>query len=275
MAPPAKLAELVNPLPEANNRGMLHTIEIGQVEKIIEEIRQGGREYVIGLIDMLLEPGVGTDYKAWYALHCLALRLCQRKDKPAQRAFCQVVALQLGGDRPPGVQERLIQILQVAGGKDVVGAIGKALTDERLCEPAAQALVAIRDGAAEQLRAALPKVRGARRLTILQALGVLKDAPSIPALRKALMDADCGIRLAGAWGLANIGDAGSVGLLIKAANTKDWERVKATQACLVLAENLKAAGKTADAKRIYTYLKNTRTHPAEKYVKDIAKAALA
>ena len=275
MAPPAKLVELVNQLPEANKRGMLHTIEIGQVEKIIEEIHKGGRESVIGLIDMLLEPGQGTDYKAWYALHCLAVRICKQKDKPAQKAFCQVVASQIGGDRPKGVQERLIQTLQVAGDKDVVAAIGKTLTDEKLCEPATQALLTIGAGAAEQLRAALPKVRGARRLTILQALGVLKDAASAPALRAALTDASCDIRLVAAAGLANIGDAGSVDLLLKAADAKDWERVKATKACLVLAENLKAAGKADDARKIYTHLRDTRTDPAEKYIKDVAEAALA
>ena len=51
------------------------------------------------------------------------------------------------------------------------------------------------------------------------------------------------VRLAAVWGLANLADADSIGLLLKAADTEaNYERIKATQACLLLAEKLTAAG---------------------------------
>ena len=46
-------------------------------------------------------------------------------------------------------------------------------------------------------------------------------------------------------------------------------------ACLLLAENLLAAGSRKEAVRIYTHLRDTRTEPAEAYVRDAAARGLA
>jgi HEAT repeat protein len=141
------------------------------------------------------------------------------------------------------------------------------LEDEELYEPAAQAIVAIGDGAAEQLRNTLPKVKGKMKLTIIQNLGVLQDAESVDALKKALSDNDREIRLAAGWALANIGDAGSVDLLLKAADAEEtYERATATKACLLLAERLLEAGKKEPALKIYTHLRDTRSEPDEAYI---------
>jgi hypothetical protein len=75
--------------------------------------------------------------------------------------------------------------------------------------------------------------------------------------------------------VANLGRADGVDTVLKAADTKaPYERIKATQACLLLAERLTAAGKKAEAARVYKYLQDTRTDPAEKYVRDAARKAL-
>ena len=63
---------------------------------------------------------------------------------------------------------------------------------------------------------------------------------------------------------------------IKAAGVgPGYERIKATSNALLLAERLLAAGKKAEAARIYTHLKETRTDASEKYVREIATEALA
>jgi HEAT repeat protein len=112
-------------------------------------------------------------------------------------------------------------------------------------------------------------------LVVLQSLAVLREAGAADALLKALGDSDREIRLTGAWGLARLGAASSVAPLLKAAETQEpWERVKATQACLLLAENLAAGGQTAQAVRIYTHLRDTRTDPKELYLREIAAKAL-
>jgi hypothetical protein len=300
MAPSEPLKALVNQMPDPDERGMYCHIVVGElppdkggkrkvetrpidkdkIEKAIAGIHKGGRENILGVIDMLVEPGQGDDIKARYALHCLAVYVCTLKQKEGddsvRRDFSAVLASQLGANRPKGVRAYLAQELEVAGGPEAVPALAKLLLDQELCDWAARAIVSIGAGAAEQFRAALPQAKGFARLTALQNLGVLRDAAGAPAFRAALVDADREIRLAAAWGLARIGDASSADLLLKAADVgPGWERIQMTKACLVLAENLVAAGKKADAARIYTRLRDSRKDPTEKYVRDLAAGAVA
>jgi len=151
VTPSPQLQSLVNDLPDPDERGMYCTnIDKGKIERAIAGIHAGGRENVLGLIAMLVPPGRGDDVKAHYALHCLAIHVCKLPDRKHRREFAAALASQLGGDRPKAVQAYLCQELQAAGGKEVVPALGKLLTDEELCEPAACAIVAIGEGAAEQ-----------------------------------------------------------------------------------------------------------------------------
>jgi len=271
------LVELVNKMPDPDQRSMYCTdIDKVKIEGAIADIHKGGRDNIIGVIDMLVEPEKGGDVKARYALHCLALHVCKLEGDRPRRRFGRTLASQIGGDRPKEVQKYLVRELQIAGGKEAVEELGELLVDEELCEPAAQALAAIGDGAAEQLRRALPRARGKCRLTIVQNLGVVRDARSVGELKRAVGNEDVEVRIAAAWGLANIGDADSADLLLKAADKSDgWERVEATKACLLLAEKLIAAGKKSEAVKIYRHLRDTRTDRAERYVVDAAKIGLA
>jgi len=278
------LAAIIDRLPDPDERGLLSNIDKETVDSVVSQIYEGGRKSLRALIDMIVEPGKGDDVKPRYALHCLAVRMCRPDEEKARRTFAQTLAMQLGGDRSKAVQKYLIQQLQVAGGKEVTAALGKMLQDEELYEPAAQALVAIGDGAAEQsrkgcltaLRDALPKVKGKIKLTIIQNLGVVRDAESVDALKEALEDDDREIRLAAGWGLANIGDAGSVDLLLEAADVEaTYERNTATKACLLLAERLLEAGRKNPAIRVYKHLYNTRSKSDEAYICEAAKEGLA
>jgi hypothetical protein len=269
------LVKIINRLPEPDERGLLSNIDKETVDSVVSQIYEGGRRSLRALIGMLVEPGRGDDVKPRYALHCLAVHMCKPDEEKARWAFTGTLAMQLGGDRPKAVQKYLIQQLQVAGGKEVAAALGKMLEDEELYEPAAQALVAIGDGVAEQLRNALPKVKGKAKLTIIQNLGVVRDAKSVGILQKALGDNDREIRLAAGWALANIGDAGSADLLLKTANAEEtYERVTAIKACLLLAERLLEEGRKEPAEKIYTNLRDSHSKPDEAYIRDAANKGL-
>jgi hypothetical protein len=276
MKPTSQLAALVDKLPAPDHRGMYtEDIDKDQIERTIAEIHRGGRENIVGLIGMLVEPGQGDDVKAHYALHCLAVYVCRLEDKRHRREFAEALAAQLGGDRPKGVKAYLCQELQVAAGREACPALGKLLVDDDLSEPAAMALTAIGQGAAEQFRAALPAAKGRQRLTIIQNLGVLRDGASADAMKQALADEDREVRLAAGWGLANLGEPAAVELLLKAADsTTGWERIQSTKNCLVLAEKLSATGKKLEAKRVYSHLKETRTGQSERYIREAAEKAL-
>jgi HEAT repeat protein len=110
----------------------------------------------------------------------------------------------------------------------------------------------------------------------LQNLGVVRGVKSVGALKKAVSDEDEAVRIAAAWALANIGDADSANMLLRAADkAQGWERTQATKACLLLAEKIRAAGRKSEAVRIYKHLRDTRTDASERYVCDAAKIGLA
>ena len=230
-------------------------------------IQKGGREYVLGLIDMLVPQGQG-DGKAHYALHCVGNCTLIRQGRGRRgRSSARRWPTQLGGDRTKEVQAYLCQELQWAGHSEAAPRWASCLNDEELSARPRWPWWRIRDGAAEQLRAALPNAQGICRLNIVQALGAVGDTQSVPALRTALTDTDREVRLAAGWGLSRMGDAGSAEALMKAADAEPgWERIQATKHCLVLAEKLTAAGKKEAAKGIYDSLRKTRTDPSEAYI---------
>jgi len=267
---------LVGQLPNPDEKGMLSSIDKKAVDEITQALWAGGRDSVLALMDMLVEPGKGDDHKAHYAFHCLALHACGQQ-RPQRRQFTQIVAEQIGGNRPKAVRGYLIRELQFCGGRGAADVLGNALADADLVDDAAATLTAIGGRPAiEQLRAALPNAAGRVKLVILQSLCVLADAESAAAMKQALADEDREVRLTAAWGLANIADSGAVEPVLKAADTDAaYERIKATQACMVMAEKLAAKGDKTSATRIYKHLVQTRTGDGEACVRDAAKEALA
>ena len=277
MAVSEKLKSLVAKLPDPDGRGMLtENIDKDKIEGAVAEIAKGGRPLVEGLVEMLGEPGSEENVKPHYALHCVANYVLIAKDEGARRQLCETLASKLDSDLTTYNKAFLCQELQWAGRGEATPALGKLLLDEALVEPASMALVAIKDGAADQFLAALPKARGKCRLSIIDGLAALADPKAAGVLKEALKDADREVRLAAGAGLAKLGAAGSVDLLIKAADCEPgWERIQQTKHCLVLAEKLAAAGKKAEAGKIYNHLRSTRKDASEKYIREAAEKALS
>lgn len=271
-----KLEDLVQRLPGRIGSKMTGANE--QTNEIIRELHAGGRPVVRGLATMLVETAEGDDVKPRYALHALATHAAGLAESQ-RREFAETLAAEaaIDDDRPAEVRVFLIRQLQVVGGSESLAVLGRLLRDEALCEPAAQALVAIRQGAAEPLRSALAEVDGTRRLVIVHALGVLNDSAAAPALRKILEgDADGETRLAAARSLANIGDAAAVDAMLKLADAEQgFARIDATNSSVLLAERLGDAGKKTDARRIHEHLRKTRTEPHEAHIRELADKALA
>lgn len=277
MAASNELKALVDQMPDPDERKMYTTdIDKEKIERAIANIHEGGRKNVIGLIDMLDTPGSAADVKPHYALRCLANHILNRRNEDARREFSITLAEELASDRSNYIKGFLCQELQWSGRKEVTPALGKLLLDEELVEPAAMALVAIRDGAAGQFRAAAPKSTGKRRRNILQGLGAVEDKESAGVLRAALRDSDPELRSIAGWGLSRMGDPDSIDLLIGAADSASgWERIQATKQCLVLAEKLETAGRKEGATKIYLHLRDTRTDQSEAYIRTAAAAKLS
>jgi hypothetical protein len=246
---------------------------------ICEQVLAGGRDSLIELIGAIRDPGDPgfVNYKAEYLLHCLVI-YAGRPGKEAQRRLViDTLASQLSYEGvTKAVRGFLVRELQLIGDASVTAQVGKLLEDETLCQTAVAALVVIGGGTSELLRAALAQAKGRNRLCLVQNLGVLRDESSVSLLRQCSGDEDREVRLAAAWALANLADAGSIDLLIKMADTEaGYERIKATQACVLLAEKLASGGKAREAARIYTHLRDTRKDKPERYLRNLAEQALA
>jgi predicted nucleic acid-binding Zn ribbon protein len=277
MAVPEKLKHLVEQMPDPDERRMYCTnIDKEKIEAAIAEIAKGGKEYILGLIDMLGEPGSREDVKPHYALHCVINYTLITRNEKLRREFCEVLAQELSSNRSAYIRSYLCQCLQWAGGEEAVPALGKLLADQQLSDWASMALVAIRKGATEQFLKAWPGSKGRCRLDVIHGLAALAEPVAAAAFREALGDADREVRIAGGAGLAKLGDPTAVDLLLAAADkSSGWERIQQTKHCMVLAEKLAGAGKKAEASRIYQHLRKTRTDPTEKYIRDAAEKALA
>jgi HEAT repeat protein len=246
--------------------------------KLCEQMLAGGRESLIELISLIRDPAAEDfkNYKAEYLVRCLTVYVGRPDQAGQRRWFIDTLAAQAGNAQVPlYTRGFLVRELQWIGDGEAVPALGKLLHDEALCDDAARALISIGTGAGEQFRAALPQAKGRGRLVAIQSLGAIRDKSSAAALAKALQDDDREVRLAAAWGLARLGSSDSIEALLKLADaSQGYERTKATQACLLLAENLAAAGKKDAAARIYAHLRDTRIDPKEQYIQDVAKKAL-
>lgn len=247
-------------------------------EKIFAEILGGGRDSIAELLALVRVPGEADykSYKAAYVLHGLVIHAGVAGRETERRLLADTLATQLGSDKhSKSAKGVFIRELRTLGGKEAVSALGPQLLDDELGGDATFALLTIRDGAAPHFRNALEKSKGRSRVAVLQALGVLQDKDSVPALKKALTEEDRDVRRTTAWALANMGEASATDALLKSADTASgWERTEATRHCLLLAERLAATGKHPQAARIYTHLIETQNDAADRHIRELAERAL-
>jgi len=269
------LAALADQMPKADPDGRYTGPTPEDAGKVYAAVLKGGADSVVGLVGLMVEPGKGEDYKVRYLLHGLVTYVARPGGDKDRQMVCQALLSTLGGAAPKAVQGTVVQELQALGTKDTAAPLGKFLLDDDLCDPVARALLAFGD-TADIFRAALPTARGRNRIAIIQALGVLRDAKAAGDLQKATADAEAGVRISARDALGNIGDPGSVDTLLAASHiTEPYERIRATEASLVLAGRLLEAGAKNDSKRIYKHLWDARTTVEERHVRIAALQGLA
>jgi HEAT repeat protein len=243
-------------------------------DNIALQIFEGGRKSIVDLLGLIRDPSdvYYKDYKPEYLLRCLSLYATRAGKDKDQKLLVRTLASEMEEKNTPKyLQFVLIRELGWIGNVDAIKALGRSLSDESLCDEAASALVSIGGpAAAEQFRKAFAQSAGKCRLAIAQHLGTFRDSASMAALQDMLIAPDDELRLVAAWSLARIGNARSINPLLKfATETTGYARTKATQACLLLAENLSAMGQPSEAMKIYSYLKQIRTAPEDRYLQEL------
>ncbi len=177
-------------------------------DKAAAELMALGEPALLDLGSRLVETGAGDDSLVRYAIHGVAVYAARQGAEP-ERALLSgalVKALRSAKDAEP--KAFLLSQLQLIGRDEAVSAIAEYLADPRLADPAARALSSIGGGAAEKaLIGVLTSPLGAVPIPIIQALGVLRSRPAVPALLALLKDAGSELRASVLSSLAEIGDA--------------------------------------------------------------------
>ena len=255
--PSQKLAAALEKLPEK-------AIEDGR--QVCKELLAGGPAVVRELIELVGDEfGDPAGVKPKYALHGLVMYASRPKADEERNMVAETLAAELKPDRSGELQAFIARQLQWCGRAAEVPALARLLTDDRLCEPATQALLAIGGKeATAALRKALPGATGKRRVTIVKALGRLRDASSAPAVRKDSGSEDRNLRLVALYALGNMPDPAAIAIELDAADVKGrFERSQAVDASLLLGRRLAAEGNRKDAEKICRRFLTGRKEPQD------------
>ena len=227
-----------------------------------------GEPAVAEICRRLGPQGTEANARAEDALQCLATYVMRPGGEGDRQMFVSALAQALASPRPAREASFLLARLEVAGRAESMVTLSRFLADPSLCEPAAQAMVAIREGAEPPLRAALSGAGRDNRITILKALGELRSNGSVEALSREAASEDAGIRRTALAALANIGDPASEKILASTLNAaSEGERDGATWNMLLYARRRAEAGDGASATRIARGVAGTRQSPSDGYVR--------
>lgn len=187
-------------------------------------------------------PAEGSNAQARYAVSGLAAYVTRPNAKQERRLVAEAIAKALDDSSDKEVKAFLIRQLQVVGAEPQRTALKSYLADERLCEPATQAMLAIGgSGLARVFAEALPNVAGSRRVTLLNALATCGGSVARDAVLKHLASKDEAIRLAALRALARIADHRDTKVLTQAiGQAKDLQtRARVAAFCVEYATRLK------------------------------------
>jgi HEAT repeat protein len=192
-----RIADLLAQMPAAS---------AAQLDELMQEMGTFGESELIDITAMLTAPGMGNDSQVRFAIDGFS-NFVMKEGKSDSRRLCVSAwckALDLAKDKE--IKAFMISQIQITGTAEAVPCLTQYLTDERLCDPAARALVVINTpGAGEVLLNAMNNANGQQRVTLAQALGDIRNANAVESLTKLVVSGDLITRKAALYALGNIG----------------------------------------------------------------------
>ena len=188
-----------------------------RLEELMHEMASLGENGLVDIADMLSAPGMGDDSQVRFAMNGFSNYVMKKgmaSRNICANAWCR--ALELSEDKE--VKAFIISQLQIMGTENTIPCVAPYLTDQRLCDPAARAMVTINTpGSGEALLKALDQASGQQLLSIAQALGDIRYANAAEALTQLISSQDIHARKVALYALANIGLEQSGSLLYEEA----------------------------------------------------------
>ncbi|HYA49405.1 MAG TPA: HEAT repeat domain-containing protein, partial [Burkholderiales bacterium] len=237
-------------------------------DALAAEVLKLGPAAVAEICRRVLPPGGGDDTTVRFALNGVvvyAARSGAEQDRLlAVRAILDAVRKAADKD----VRAFLISQVQLAGKAESIKPLAVYLTDERLAEPAAQALLAVRaPGVEAAFLKALDAAPGAARVTVVKALGELRSREAAKKLIPLASSPDDSLRQTALVALANIGDPAAGPALERARLAAPLhERSEAPVLYLLYARRLVESGRAAEGLAAARAVLRYYTDPSESHV---------
>ncbi|RPD39290.1 DUF1080 domain-containing protein [Chitinophaga barathri] len=234
-----------------------------------------GEEGITGLAAMLTAPGKGDNTAVQYALSGYAFYVTQPGKESLRAAAVTAYTKALGQVQDKENKAFLLVQLQHIGTDQAVAAITPYLTDERLADPAARTLSKINTPAAQQaLLAALPKLSGRNKQSLVEAIGDAGVPSATAALIPLTNDADKMLAKTALYAIAQIADPSpeaARALEIAARHAKyKYDLTNATGSYLAYGQNLLAKGKKKEASLVAQNLQREAVAPEQVHVRTSA-----
>jgi HEAT repeat protein len=163
----------------------------------------------------------------------------------------------LQSDAPLFDKAKACQRLAVIGTSKAVGVLSGLLADEQLSHYARTGLEANPSPAVDKaFRDAIPKLSGKPLIGVIDSIGVRRDAESVSLLNELVNQEDERVAGAALSALGQIATPDATEVIQRALDGKQELRVAAADACLATADALLAAGKTQQASRVLTAVRD-------------------
>lgn len=244
-----------------------------QMNQVSLEMIALGSEGLKEVCEMLVPSETGGDANVRFALNGLAHYAARPAGESDRKLVVDAFIKALDSASNEEVKAFLIRQIQLVGRDESVEPLAEYLEDERLCDPASQALVAVGTKYAEnELLQAVTSVKEPLRVAVIKGLGELRSNKAVKKIKKYATVENTGLRRISLWALANIGHPSAEKILADAAATSQgYERAKATSYYLLYAQRLAETGKADGCVRICRELIQSRVGMGEDHV---ASAAL-
>ena len=243
---------------------------------LTSEIVQLGPQGIREMSRMLVSPGTGDDAQVRFALNGVAVHVSRSGAEDERMMFALAIIESLESAQDNEVMAFLIRQLQLAGREESVKPLSVYLMEERLCEPATQALLAIGTSDAEKvLRKSLGKVSEGNRPTIIKALGELRSRAAVKKIIGYAEEGDESLRQVALYALASIGDPRAEKVLDSVPVTaSSYERARAPSLYLLYAQRLAESGSTETCVRFCRKMIDNYTAPQESHIQCSALSIL-
>ncbi len=246
-------------------------------DRLSAEFLNLGEKGILALCQKLVPAGEIDDSTVRFALHGLSIYANRPSAEKDRLLLAHSLAKGLKAANETEVQSFIMSQLQLVGKDESVRALSAYLKDQKLCEPATQALTTIRTPQAKKLlRKALSQSSENNLTTIVKALGELQYQPAAKKIMKLADSNNDNLRNVALFALANIGEPNAEELFSRIpVATTAYERTIFLSNYLLLAQRLGEQGHKSRAVQICRTILDSYASSFEKNISISALGILA